>query len=228
MFHPENLQFISKTSGVSCPEYSWNRAALVIVSAALFMCVSAGTVYSEGTQSVIEKLYSRSYNTTVIRKFYSYNSINIKKPDKKTIKLSKASLNALANLRQYNSLIEYYSKLYSINPNVIRAVICIESGGNPVAVSRKGACGLMQLMPVTAKEMNVRDIWNPAENIRGGVRYLKHLLDRFDTIDRALWAYNAGPTSLIKSRNIRKADNYVKDVLSLKLVLDTNNNNNFI
>ena len=57
---------------------------------------------------------------------------------------------------------------------------------------------------------------------------MKHLLDRFDTIDRALWAYNAGPTSLIKSRNIRKADNYVKDVLSLKLVLDTNNNNNYI
>lgn len=87
---------------------------------------------------------------------------------------------------------------YQIDPYLIRAIIFAESGYNPRAVSKKGAKGLMQLMPATAKAMGVEDCFNPEHNIFGGVKYFKKLFNRFDgDVTLALAAYNAG------SRNVR-------------------------
>ena len=87
--------------------------------------------------------------------------------------------------------------MYSVDYNLVKAVIKAESNFNPKAVSRAGARGLMQLMPATAAQMGVEDSFNPEENVHGGARYLRELLERYrgDAI-RALAAYNAGPEAV--------------------------------
>ncbi|NDY42010.1 lytic transglycosylase domain-containing protein [Dissulfurirhabdus thermomarina] len=93
-----------------------------------------------------------------------------------------------------DDLITRAARAHGLDPALVRAVIHAESAGNPLARSRKGAMGLMQLMPETAEEVAVADPFDPAANIRGGVAYLKKLLDRFGgNVVLALAAYNAGP-----------------------------------
>ncbi len=109
------------------------------------------------------------------------------------------------------------SRKYNMEPSLINAVIKVESNWNPNAVSRSGAKGLMQLMPITAREMNVKNPFNPEENIEGGIRYLKSLLDRFNgDLSLALAAYNAGPRRIKKYGDIPpipETQHYVKRVL---------------
>lgn len=93
----------------------------------------------------------------------------------------------------YDLPINEHSRRMGVSADLVRAVIQAESAFNPRAVSPKGAMGLMQLMPATAIELGVHDPFEPEENIRGGVAYLKRLLDRYDQkVDLALAAYNAG------------------------------------
>jgi soluble lytic murein transglycosylase-like protein len=93
----------------------------------------------------------------------------------------------------YEHLIQQHAARQSLRPELVRAVIQVESGFNPRALSPKGAMGLMQLMPATARSLGVDDPWDPAQNIRGGTDYLRHLLDEYDGDERlALAAYNAG------------------------------------
>ena len=93
----------------------------------------------------------------------------------------------------YEGSISAHSERLGVAADLVRAVIQVESAFNPVAVSNKGAMGLMQLMPETARELGVANPFNPDQNIRGGVTYLKQLLDRYDNkVELALAAYNAG------------------------------------
>lgn len=94
----------------------------------------------------------------------------------------------------FDALIDQHAALNGIRPDLVRAVIQVESGYNRYARSRKGALGLMQLMPATAAEFGVVDAFSPAENIRAGAAYLRQLLDKYDRDEElALAAYNAGP-----------------------------------
>lgn len=119
---------------------------------------------------------------------------------------------------QYDSLISELSKKYQVDFALIKAMIRAESGFNPLAVSRKGAKGLMQLMPETASRMNVSNVFNPRENIEGGVRHFKNLLSLFDNDVRlSLAAYNAGENLVAELRSIppyRETVDYVRKVLS--------------
>ena len=119
---------------------------------------------------------------------------------------------------QYDSLISELSKKHQVDFALIKAMIRAESGFNPFAVSRKGAKGLMQLMPETALRMNVSNSFNPRENIEGGVRYFKYLLSLFnDDLRLSLAAYNAGENVVGELRSIppyRETVDYVKKVLS--------------
>lgn len=115
------------------------------------------------------------------------------------------------------SIIEKAAKNYDIDPHLIKAVIKHESNGDPMAVSAKGAKGLMQLMDSTANMLGVEDPFNPEENIMGGAKYLKDLLLQFDNdIELALASYNAGPGAVQKYGGIppfSETRNYVKKVV---------------
>ncbi len=102
-------------------------------------------------------------------------------------------------VNSYDGIIEKHAATYSVSPQLVRAVIQVESGFNPKAVSAKGAMGLMQLMPSTAIEMGVRNPFDPDENIRAGVAYLRQLLNRYPgDLQLALAAYNAGPEKVAR------------------------------
>jgi soluble lytic murein transglycosylase-like protein len=99
----------------------------------------------------------------------------------------------LARAGQYDSIIEKAATSASVEPNLLRAVIVVESGFNSRAVSKRGAVGLMQLMPATATRFGVSNPYDPLQNVHGGARYLKFLIDRFgQDVRLALAAYNAG------------------------------------
>jgi soluble lytic murein transglycosylase-like protein len=103
---------------------------------------------------------------------------------------------------EYDALIAQHASQHALNPDFVRAVIQAESAFNPRARSPKGAMGLMQLMPSTAAEYQVNNAYDPAQNIRAGVAYLKSLLMRFhDDVSLALAAYNAGPGAVEKYGN---------------------------
>jgi soluble lytic murein transglycosylase-like protein len=99
----------------------------------------------------------------------------------------------LARSAKYDQAIAGAAKANTIQASLVRAVIVVESGFNPRAVSKRGAVGLMQLQPATARRYGVKDIYDPEQNIRAGSRYLSDLLTRFDSnLELALAAYNAG------------------------------------
>jgi soluble lytic murein transglycosylase-like protein len=120
----------------------------------------------------------------------------------------------------FHGIIMQVAGRYEVDPHLVRAIIFAESGFNPRAKSKKGARGLMQLMPSTAKALGVRNVYDPKENIDGGVRYFRLLLDRFDgDVQLALAAYNAG------SRHVRNYEGvppfkatrrYIKKVLKFQ------------
>ena len=119
-------------------------------------------------------------------------------------------------LSPYNHIINKEAKNNSIDTNLVKAVILCESDGNPQAVSSVGAKGLMQLMDGTAIDMGISDIFDPAQNIKAGVKYLSILKKRFESdIDSTLAAYNAGLQNVIKYNGIppfKETINYVKKV----------------
>lgn len=120
--------------------------------------------------------------------------------------------------QRYRPLIDYYSKLNQIEPELVSAVIYAESGGDPKAVSRQGAAGLMQLMPKTARSLGVEDRYDAEQNIASGTKYLSGLVDRFGSTELALWAYNAGPAAVKAGRMPAETEDYVPKVMRLARV----------
>lgn len=117
---------------------------------------------------------------------------------------------------RFDTLIEEHSSANGVDKHLVKAVIQAESAYNPSATSVKGAMGLMQLMPATAQQYGVRDPYDPAENIRAGVAYLKSLLTKYSqNIELALAAYNAGPGAVAKYGAVppyRETKDYVKKI----------------
>ncbi|OGP50412.1 MAG: hypothetical protein A2Y79_05805 [Deltaproteobacteria bacterium RBG_13_43_22] len=116
----------------------------------------------------------------------------------------------------YDHWIRAASLKYSLDPALVKAVIHAESRFDPRAVSPKGAVGLMQIDPDTARELGIKDPFNPKHNIDGGARYLKEMLDAFEGDQRlALAAYNAGPTRVYQHNGVppfKNTKKYIKQV----------------
>jgi soluble lytic murein transglycosylase-like protein len=118
----------------------------------------------------------------------------------------------------YYDIIDAVAAAQNVSPKLVRAVIQVESNFQETALSPKGAMGLMQLMPDTARRFDVADPYNPRQNIEGGIKYLRTLLDRFPNVGLALAAYNAGEGAVDRFRGIppyAETQNYVKQILRL-------------
>jgi c-di-GMP-binding flagellar brake protein YcgR len=191
---------------------------LLIAMILIFMVlVASSTSLNEYTQlsvkaSTKEKLQFPSFRHESFRAIIMHDkNINTTKHEDKRTDRSISEY--------YHRIIFNTAKKYKIDHSLVYAMIKVESNWKIKAVSGKGATGLMQLMPSTAKEMAVKNLHNPEENIEGGIRYLRYLLDKFNgDVVLALAAYNAGPTKVRKYSGIPpiiETQTYVKRVLSI-------------
>jgi soluble lytic murein transglycosylase-like protein len=131
---------------------------------------------------------------------------------------TKLQIAGSVNPAEYDQIITSCASKYGVSPSLIKAVIHAESGYNPNAVSRKGASGLMQLMPGTARSLKVSNNFDPKDNVEGGVKYLRFLLDTFrGDVSLAVAAYNAGLNKVARYGGIppyNETRTYVNRVLS--------------
>ena len=119
--------------------------------------------------------------------------------------------------KKYDGIIQEASNTFGLSFSLLKAMIKVESDFDSRAISKKGALGLMQIMPQNLRAFNIRDPYNPGDNIMGGARYFKSLITRFKgKLPLALAAYNAGPTVVDKHKDIppiRETEDYVKKVM---------------
>ncbi len=124
-----------------------------------------------------------------------------------------------SGVKEFSPLVYEASQRWGVSPALIHAVITAESNYDPEALSRAGAMGLMQLMPGTAQRFGVADPWDPEQNVHGGARYLRELLDRFQSLKLALAAYNAGEGAVERHGNqippYEETQTYVQRVMGL-------------
>lgn len=162
--------------------------------------VNANIINSQGTQSIGE----------TIRNYSSVDTIS------QAAAISQGS--PTASRTQLLGMIEQIAEKHGVDEKLVKALIRQESGFNPNAKSKSGAMGLMQLMPQTAKHLGVSDPYNPVQNVEGGVKYLKSMLNKYNgNIILALAAYNAGPGAVDKYSGVppyKETQNYVKNILA--------------
>jgi soluble lytic murein transglycosylase len=172
-------------------------SATVCVQADIYMYIDAdGVMHFTNAPTESDRDY-RVY----IRERSSYRSSRSYSPDK------------------YDELISVASKQYGVDSRLVKAIIKAESDFNPTAVSKKGAMGLMQIMPQNFQRLDIEDPFDPRENIMGGTRYFRYLYDRFDgKLALSLAAYNAGPTAVDNYNKTippyRETEQYVQRVLT--------------
>ena len=149
--------------------------------------------------------------------------VSVWRPDPKRQRVFyRGPLRASRLSKKFHELIVEAADRQGLDPDLIKAMVHAESSFNPYARSRKGAMGLMQLMPGTARAVGVRNPYEPTDNIRGGVKYLARLMSRYGgNLTLSLAAYNAGPQAVDKYRGVppyRETREYVQRVIALKQI----------
>jgi soluble lytic murein transglycosylase-like protein len=147
------------------------------------------------------------------------------RPQDRTASGDRYDARLLARATQFDAIIEHAASAAAVEPNLLRAVIVVESGFNVRAMSKRGAMGLMQLMPATAARFGISDSFDPSQNVSAGARYLKFLLNRFgQNLSLALAAYNAGEDAVDRNGGqippFTETMAYVPRVLKIFRMLD--------
>ena len=186
------------------------RMSLVACGCGALAIAISGSARAQEFQ-VFDHDLSRVEVTTDEGRAFNPTAIYLGKPDGSTAYIDRSFKEAL-----YEPLIRQAEARYQLPPRLLQALIWQESRFNPMAISPAGAAGLAQLMPGTARELGVSNRHDPVQNIDGGARYLKQMLDRFGAIHLALAAYNAGPGAVSRAGGIpknRETPGYVKSVI---------------
>lgn len=177
----------------------------IFVYFSFFLCISAGSVGADIYKFIDSKGVLHFTNVPLSSGYELY----ITERPEKTSDFSISD--------EYDHFIKTACRRYGIDVSLVKAMIKVESNFNNWAVSRKGAKGLMQIMPDNYKKLKIKNPFNPWENIMGGTRYIKMMIDRFDgKLPLALAAYNAGPTAVDRYNHIppyRETKNYVQKVM---------------
>ncbi len=195
-----------------------------IIPTILFSClalqaqVAAGATQGVAVAGKGEAIAKRSYRQQARQTIIGRSTTRRQRPVIANKKIQQLELARLERTQRYRPLIDYYSKLNQIEPELVSAVIYAESGGDPKAVSTQGAAGLMQLMPQTARSLGVEDRYDAEQNIASGTKYLSGLVERFGSTELALWAYNAGPAAVKAGRMPAETEDYVPKVMRLARV----------
>lgn len=192
----------------------------------------ASKMSGQGNSSLADLMYKSmerlveaqfaSKNKEVTDQLPSQNYIEIKREEntpkpKELNPLSSRGREVKKASSDYDRHIDRAAQKYKLDPNLLRAVIKSESNFNPEAISKAGAKGLMQLVDTTASDMGVEDVFDPEQNLDGGAKYLRKLLDQFGDTELALAAYNAGPGTVKRYGGIPpypETQNYVRNIMA--------------
>ncbi len=195
-----------------------------MAAVALFVCISARPAAADIYQYVDENGVLHFTNVNgggkhhKLVKSEARNSRQTAAPAPSKARPAAAPPSSRADIpAAYLDLINSACDRHGVDPSLVHAIVKVESDYNPGALSQKGAMGLMQLMPQTAVNMNIKNSFDPAENIDGGVKYLKYLIDRYEgNLSLALAAYNSGETAVKRWGTIppyKETQDYVKRIL---------------
>lgn len=180
------------------------RATIVVIAAVIWLCVSAPS------QAQIASYVDEHGKLVYV------NGGSPKHSSGSTISSSPAAQSASAPGDHLDQIVQQAAERHDLDPALVKAVISTESGWNPTAISRKGAVGLMQLIPETAERFGVGNAFDPVQNVEGGTSYLKSLLDHYNgDLTKTLAAYNAGERAVDQSGGIPaypETERYVQKV----------------
>jgi soluble lytic murein transglycosylase-like protein len=211
----------------------WSIAALATASALLIAAPAAGEIIVLSSGRTLSVKGHRVEGDTIVLTLRTGGEVTCDKnivekvlPDEVPYPEPAPPVAAVAQERTrslgstpYGEIIAALSEAHGVDPMLVKALIQVESNYKPQARSPRGAMGLMQLMPSTAREYNVRNPFDPKSNIEAGIKHLKGLIDRFgDRLELALAAYNAGEGAVMKFNGVppyRETRNYVSKILSL-------------
>lgn len=193
----------------------------------MFNVEVAKAMAKQGSFGIAEMLYRKMTGESLSDASFDTNAflqlraskIRFARVPQKTTETSGIQPSLADRVNRFQAAIDAVAQKHGIDSTLIKAVIATESAGNPRAMSSKNAKGLMQLLDSTAAEMGVENVWDPKQNIEGGTKYLRQLLEQFDgNVALALASYNAGPKRVLKYKGIppiQETQSYVSRVLQL-------------